>query len=70
MTSRLAIVMGGRVAEEMIFGADKVTSGASGDIEQATELARAMVTDWGMSRQARHGRLRREPGGGVPGPFA
>jgi cell division protease FtsH len=49
MTSRLAIMMGGRVAEEMIFGADKVTSGAQSDIEQATRLARMMVTRWGFS---------------------
>ena len=49
MTSRLAIMMGGRVAEEMIFGADKVTSGAASDIEQATRLARMMVTRWGFS---------------------
>jgi cell division protease FtsH len=51
MTSRLAILMGGRVAEELIFGKDKVTSGASSDIEQATRLARAMVTKWGYSEQ-------------------
>ena len=49
MTSRLAIMMGGRVAEEMIFGKDKVTSGAQSDIEQATRLARMMVTRWGFS---------------------
>ncbi|HEY8573773.1 ATP-dependent zinc metalloprotease FtsH [Phenylobacterium sp.] len=49
MTSRLAILFGGRVAEEMIFGKDKVTSGASSDISQATKLARAMVTKWGFS---------------------
>src|ERR1700710_2341148 len=49
MTSRLAIMMGGRVAEELIFGKDKVTSGAQSDIEQATKLARAMVTRWGFS---------------------
>src|SRR5262247_32021 len=49
MTSRLAIMMGGRVAEEMVFGRDKVTSGAASDIEQATKLARMMVTEWGMS---------------------
>ncbi len=49
MTSRLAIMMGGRVAEEMIFGKDKVTSGAASDIEQATRLARMMVTRWGLS---------------------
>jgi cell division protease FtsH len=49
MTSRLAVLMGGRVAEEVIFGKDKVTSGAQSDIEQATKLARAMVTRWGFS---------------------
>ncbi|MFI4935677.1 MAG: cell division protein FtsH, partial [Caulobacterales bacterium] len=49
MTSRLAILYGGRVAEELIFGHDRVTSGASNDISQATKLARAMVTKWGYS---------------------
>ena len=51
MTSRLAIMMGGRVAEELIFGKDKVTSGASSDIQAATSLARSMVTRWGYSDQ-------------------
>ena len=51
MTSRLAIMMGGRVAEEIIFGKDKVTSGAASDIEQATRLARMMVTRWGLSAE-------------------
>lgn len=51
MTSRLAIMMGGRVAEELVFGKDKITSGASSDIEQATRLARAMVTRWGYSEE-------------------
>src|SRR5216110_216992 len=46
MTSRLAIMMGGRVAEELVFGKEKVTSGAASDIEQATKLARMMVTRW------------------------
>jgi len=49
MTSRLGIMMGGRVAEELVFGTEKVTSGASSDIEQATKLARMMVTRWGLS---------------------
>jgi cell division protease FtsH len=49
MNSRLAIMMGGRVAEEMIFGPSRVTSGTAGDIEEATRLARMMVTRWGLS---------------------
>jgi cell division protease FtsH len=49
MMSRMAVLMGGRVAEEIIFGKDAVTSGASSDIDQATKLARAMVTRWGYS---------------------
>ena len=49
MTSRLAIMMGGRVAEELKFGHDNVTAGAASDIQQATRLARAMVTRWGFA---------------------
>ncbi|WP_011582480.1 MULTISPECIES: ATP-dependent zinc metalloprotease FtsH [Chelativorans] len=49
MISRLAIMMGGRVAEELKFGKENITSGAASDIEQATKLARAMVTRWGFS---------------------
>ena len=49
MTSQLAIMMAGRIAEELIFGAEKVTSGASSDIQQATKLATSMVTEWGFS---------------------
>jgi cell division protease FtsH len=51
LTSRLAIAMGGRVAEELVFGKDKVTSGAQSDIEGATRMARAMVTRWGFSEE-------------------
>ena len=47
----LAVAMGGRIAEELIFGPDKITSGASGDIKMATDLARRMVTEWGMSEK-------------------
>jgi len=49
MYANLAVSMGGRVAEEVIFGYDKVSSGASSDIQYATRLARDMVTQWGMS---------------------
>jgi cell division protease FtsH len=49
MFANLSVGMGGRVAEELVFGHDKVSSGASGDIQQATKLARSMVTQWGMS---------------------
>jgi cell division protease FtsH len=49
LLSRIAILMGGRIAEEMFFGANQVTTGASNDIERATELARAMVCEYGMS---------------------
>ncbi len=51
MLSRLIIMMGGRVAEELKFGENNVTSGASSDIAAATNLARSMVTEWGMSEK-------------------
>ncbi|MEO8316118.1 MAG: AAA family ATPase, partial [Pseudomonadota bacterium] len=47
--SMIATLFGGRIAEELIFGRDAVTTGASNDIERATDLARSMVTKWGLS---------------------
>jgi cell division protease FtsH len=49
LESQLASLFGGRVAEELIFGAESVTTGASNDILRATEIARKMVTSWGLS---------------------
>ena len=49
MVAHLAMAMGGRVAEEIVFGAENVTSGAAADIQQATKMARAMVTQLGFS---------------------
>ncbi|MFB0612379.1 ATP-dependent zinc metalloprotease FtsH [Aurantiacibacter poecillastricola] len=51
MHANLSVSMGGRVAEEIIFGHDKVSSGASSDIQYATDLAKNMVTKWGMSEK-------------------
>ncbi len=47
----IVVSMGGRVAEEIFFGKSKVTSGASGDIQNATSVARSMVTQWGLSEK-------------------
>ena len=49
LIARLAMMFGGRIAEEIVFGNENVTTGASDDIKQATALARRMVTEWGMS---------------------
>ncbi len=56
LEARLAMMYGGRIAEELIFGKENITTGASNDIQQATQMARAMVTEWGMS--AKLGALR------------
>ena len=49
LNSQICSLFGGRIAEELIFGPDAVTTGASNDIERATDIARSMVTKWGLS---------------------
>jgi len=49
LNSQIASLFGGRIAEELVFGTDAVTTGASNDIERATDIARNMVTKWGLS---------------------
>ncbi len=56
MKAHLVIATGGRIAEEIIFGKDKITNGAASDIQMVTNLSRKMVTEWGMSEKL--GRLR------------
>ncbi|MBM3555664.1 MAG: ATP-dependent metallopeptidase FtsH/Yme1/Tma family protein [Alphaproteobacteria bacterium] len=56
LVSKLAMMFGGRIAEELVFGRENVTNGATDDIRQATNLARKMVTEWGMGEKL--GRLR------------
>lgn len=51
LDSQLASLFGGRVAEELVFGAEHVTTGASNDIERATSIARSMVTKWGLTEK-------------------
>ena len=51
LESQISSLFGGRIAEELIFGAEKVTTGASNDIHRATEMARNMVTKWGLSEK-------------------
>ncbi len=53
-TSKIAMAMGGKVAEELIFGKENVTSGATSDIQQVSRIARAMVTQFGMSEKIGH----------------
>ena len=50
LESQIAVAWGGRLAEELVFGPEKVTTGASGDLQQIFRVARSMVTQLGMSR--------------------
>ena len=49
LMARMDVAMGGRVAEELVFGPDNITSGATSDLESATKIAKAMVTKFGMT---------------------
>jgi cell division protease FtsH len=51
LESQISSLFGGRIAEELVFGVDAVTTGASNDIERSTDLARNMVTKWGLSEK-------------------
>jgi cell division protease FtsH len=51
LESQISSIFGGRIAEELVFGAEAVTTGASNDIQRATEIARSMVTKWGLSER-------------------
>lgn len=64
MMAKMDVCMGGRVAEELIFGLDNVTSGASSDFEQATQIAMNMVERWGMSDRLGYVAHRHLTGGG------
>ena len=66
LESQLAVALGGRLAEELIYGEDMVTTGASNDIQQVANIAKRMVQEWGMSDKV--GRVVLDEGGGG-GPF-
>ncbi len=65
LESQISTLFGGRIAEEMIFGKDSVTTGASNDIERATAIARNMVTKWGLSEKLGPLAYSEEEGGGM-----
>ncbi len=69
LEAMVASLFGGRVAEELIFGTERVTTGAADDIRRATNLARRMVTEFGFSEKLGPLALQRERGGGVPRPL-
>ena len=65
LESQLAVALGGRLAEEIIYGEDMVTTGASNDIQQVANIAKRMVKEWGMSDKVGRVALS-EPSGGGP----
>jgi cell division protease FtsH len=67
---KIAMAFGGRVAEQLIYGKDHLNTGASSDITQATNIARKMVTEWGMSDKLGPLLYSGEPAGGVPRPLS
>ena len=69
LESRLTSLFGGRVAEQIIFGKEAVTTGAQSDIDYATKLARSMVTSWGFSDKLGPLAYMRGPGRGIPRPL-
>merc|ERR1712113_1367806 len=54
LQNQMAVALGGRVAEELVFGQDEVTTGASNDIQQVTNIAKRMVSEWGFSDLVGH----------------
>merc|ERR1712151_775815 len=65
LESQLAVALGGRLAEELVFGEDRVTTGASNDIQQVANIAKRMVKEWGMSPKVRNIALGEPQGGGM-----
>jgi len=63
LESRLVVALGGRVAEELVFGKDEITTGASGDLQQVASLARQMVTQWGFAGDVLGFTAWEQPGG-------
>ncbi len=59
LLNQLAVLLGGRAAEEIALG--EISTGAQNDLQRATDIARSMVTEWGMSERARRGQLRPPP---------
>merc|ERR1712151_319536 len=70
LKGQLAVALGGRVVEEIVYGAEEITTGASGDLQQVTNIARRMVTQWGYSKDKLGPVAWENPEGGAFGPKA